>query len=149
MKRVIETGNGKPYKTRSTDNRTRNRNDYRAPASQPMERVNSQNSIEDRLAYYKAKYGEDFKADDAVIKGEKKLKASGNAAPSRNRNRKPGNGSRPQGSGNQGQRRNGQGSRKSAAPAKAAPKAAVKAAPKAAVQPPKKKGLLSRLFGGK
>ena len=41
-----------------------------------MERVSSQNSIDDRLAYYKAKYGEDFQADDKVRKNDSNLKTS-------------------------------------------------------------------------
>jgi len=124
-----------------TDNRSRNRGENKAPASVPMERVSSKNSIEDRLAYYKAKYGEDFQSDGVTSKGTK----GGNKSSGGNRNR---NSSRKSGSQRQGQASAGQGSRrpdstrgqKSAAPVQS------KAAPKA---PVKKKGLLARLFGKK
>ncbi len=146
-----------------TDKRSRNRSDNRAPASLPMERVSSKNSIEDRLAYYKAKYGEDFQADGDVIKS-----ASSGSGKSSSRKRKPGNrpqGSRPQGGGNRGQGNRSQGNQggkgrggsqggrpqsaqgsKQGAPAKSAARPAAAPAAKA---PEKKKGFLAKLFGKK
>lgn len=134
---------------KATDNRSRNRNDHRAPASAAMERVSSKNSIEDRLAYYKAKYGEDFQADGNTIKstGSSSKKSStprkkGGAG--KNKNSQGGNRSRndkAQGNGkpqNQGKKSTGvsRASTKGSTAQKSAPKAA-----------PKKKGFLSKLFG--
>jgi ATP-dependent RNA helicase RhlB len=134
---------------KATDNRSRNRNDHRAPASIAMERVSSKNSIEDRLAYYKAKYGEDFQADGNTIKssGGSSKKSStprNKGGAGKNRNSQGGNRSRndkPQVSGksqNQGMKSTGvsRASTKGASAQKTAPKAA-----------PKKKGFLSKLFG--
>ncbi len=145
---------------RPTDKRSRNRSENRAPASLPMERVSSKNSIEDRLAYYKAKYGEDFQADGDVMKS-----ASSGSRKSSSRKRKSGN--RPQGGGNRSQNRNqggnkgqgggkgrgnaqggrpqGQQSARKAAPQKTPPKAAAPAKK----APEKKKGFLAKLFGKK
>ena len=148
---------------RSTDNRSRNRKDYRAPASQPMERISSQNSIEDRLAYYKAKYGEDFQADDKVRKNDKNLKTSEDSGRTQNRGRgkgsnrsggknggyqksrsgRPSSYKKPQNSGAgkpQGQKPRQQ------APVNAKPQVARKTPEK---QPEKKKGFLAKLFGKK
>ncbi len=152
----------KNYKNqRSTDNRSRNRKDYKAPASQPMERVSSQNSIDDRLAYYKAKYGEDFQADDKVRKNDSNLKTSGGTG------RKPGQGkAKPQGQNRGGQRGSYQSNRpgkpssgkksysstKGQAPRKPSQGSGKsQAAPKAPVQkkPEAKKGFLAKLFGKK
>jgi len=123
-----------------TDNRSRNRGDNKAPASVPMERVSSKNSIEDRLAYYKAKYGEDFQSDGVSSKESKGGSRSGG-----NRNR---NSSRKSGPQRQGQAAGGQAGRRPAStePRKTAPQVQPAAAPKA---PEKKKGLLARLFGKK
>ncbi len=135
---------------RSTDNRSRNRSDYKAPASQPMERVSSQNSMEDRLAYYKAKYGEDFTADGLSSKGSgsRGNKSGGKGSGNRNAGR---NGKRPaQKSGNRS-RGGKQGTPGRSQNNKNGQNAAAKAAPvrKPAEQTVKKKGLFARLFGKK
>ncbi len=142
---------------RPTDNRSRNRNENRAPVSLPMERVSSKNSLEDRLAYYKAKYGEDFQADGTAVQADKgsaksggsgkksggnRKKSSRSAGSNRNRQNNRG-GSRPA-----QQKKGGQGAQKSQQNRK--PAVAKSQAPKAAPQAaPKKKGFLARLFGGK
>ena len=156
---------------RSTDNRSRNRKDYKAPASMPMERVSSENTIEDRLAYYKAKYGEDFKADENVVKNEKKLKSGTSAKKRKPQGSRSDTGRNGSGSGRNagqqnrqgggqnrqggGQNRQGGGQNRktgSAAPstAKKVQKPVSAPARNAAPQKPeKKKGLLTRLFGKK
>lgn len=126
-----------------TDNRSRNRNDHRAPASTAMERVSSKNSIEDRLAYYKAKYGEDFQADGNTIKpsagSSKKSSASKKKGGSgKSRNSQGGNRSRNDRPQNGGKSSTGvsRQSTKGASAQKTAPKTAAK-----------KKGFLAKLFG--
>ncbi len=72
---------------RPVDKRSRNRNERPLPASVPMARVSSTDSIEDRLAYYKAKYGEDFEAQGKSSKSVKssKFTRSGGGGPSSGR----------------------------------------------------------------
>ncbi|QEN08073.1 DEAD/DEAH box helicase [Oceanispirochaeta crateris] len=132
-----------------TDNRSRNRGENKAPASLPMERVSSKNSIEDRLAYYKAKYGEDFQADKGTIKSFKggsksgnggNRKRSGRPVAQRSGNKGPVNNSHA----NKGATNKNSSSKTSQNPKSARPVNQVKE--KAPVQ---KKGLLSRLFGKK
>lgn len=58
------------HKKPSGDKPKRNRNT--GPQSRPnKERVSGKNSIDDRLAYYRSKYGEDFKVDEKTVKMDK------------------------------------------------------------------------------
>ena len=68
------------------------------PQAFPWSGVSSKNSLEDRLAYYKAKYGEDFQADGIAVQTEK---GSGKSGPSKRKK-----GSRPSGSGNRNRQNN-------------------------------------------
>jgi len=116
---------------RPTDSRSRNRGDNKAPVSLPMERVSSKNSMEDRLAYYKAKYGEDFRADGVSSKTPKSKDRSG--------------GKRNKG----GNRKQGPQRPVSARPPKTQRSQSGSSAPSKVIKeaPVKKKGLLARLFG--
>ncbi len=144
----------KGYKNqRSTDSRSRNRKDFKAPASMPMERVSSQNSIDDRLAYYKAKYGEDFQADDKVRKNENNLKTqegkgSGQRKGAGKKSGSSQNRSRSGKSSTYGKSRGGK--RPAQQPRSKAPQSVPKDSPKTSApqkQAAKKKGFFSRLFG--
>lgn len=74
-----------PKKRYNTDRKKENKN-HRKPSAdrqrpnnskntsyvkQSGKRVTSQNSIDDRLAYYRSKYGEDFKVDEKTVKMDK------------------------------------------------------------------------------
>jgi len=58
------------HKKPSSDRPKRNRN-TNTQVRQNKERVSGNNSIDDRLAYYRSKYGEDFKVDEKTVKMDK------------------------------------------------------------------------------
>lgn len=57
-------------KKTTTDKQRKNR-PSNTPSRPNKERVSGRNSIDDRLAYYKSKYGEDFKVDEKTVKMDK------------------------------------------------------------------------------
>ncbi len=132
------------YKSRRpVDKRSRNRNEAYVPSSIPMERVTSNDSLEDRLAYYKAKYGEDFEAQGKSSKNAGSRRFSGGKSSSgrkhaSGRNKNKGNYDKPFGKRNL---RAGGGS------------APLAASGKTGGDKPEgkseKKGFLARLFGRK
>ena len=114
-------------KSRSGQNRNRGNDDNRKNNSKPrqdLKRPTADAGVEDRLAYYKAKYGEDFTPSDAMLK-QGGVKKSG-----KNKNRS--NNGKKQNAG-QGRPRQKTAEKQQAAPA----------------EKPKKSGLLGRLFGKK
>ncbi|MBN2628550.1 MAG: DEAD/DEAH box helicase [Spirochaetales bacterium] len=153
--------NNKPRGRKPADNRTR-----------PVESsISGDLSVEDRLAYYKKKYGDDFKPTDDMLKSDKKKspsgkkqgggkkpsgQKSGNAprgngkgsnSQDRNRNRQgQGKNSPNGGKGNQN-KGNGQGQNKAAASAKKKSPEQVKT--QKPQEKPRKVSLLKKLFGKK
>ena len=128
---------GRAYDRSRQDNRTGGR--PRPPQNVRKPEANS--SVEDRMAYYKAKYGEDFKPSADMLK---QSGASGSKAGKKGGNRNP----QKKDSYNRSQSGKARDSKsQGSAPKKSAPKSAPAAAKEA--QEPKKKGFLSKLFGKK
>jgi ATP-dependent RNA helicase RhlB len=124
-------GNGNPRKNgggnRNRGDRDLNRNNNRQNSD--IKRPAASAGVEDRIAYYKAKYGEDFKPSAEMLK---QAAASGNK---KSRQQRPKSGKATAAP--------GQEARKKAAPKQAAPKT------NAPAEAPQKSGFFSRLFGKK
>ncbi|MDC7228286.1 MAG: DEAD/DEAH box helicase [Spirochaetales bacterium] len=130
---------------RSGGNRNRRNDEYRNNRSRPaveLKRPTADAGVEDRIAYYKAKYGEDFKPSAEM------LKQNGAGGSKKTGGRKSGNRNKS-GQSHGGKQQGGQ-SRKPQQADKGNKKPQQKAqqkAPDAAA--PKKSGFLGRLFGKK
>ena len=74
----------RPKKRHNNSDRKKDNRNYRKPSSDKQKRnrsnsyvktdkarVSGKNTIDDRLAYYKSKYGEDFKVDEKTVKMDK------------------------------------------------------------------------------
>lgn len=59
------------YKKSGPDNKQRHHKDQLNRSGQEKRRASSQNNINDRLAYYREKYGEDFKVDEKTVRQDK------------------------------------------------------------------------------
>ena len=135
-------GGGKP-RSGQNQNRNRRNDDYKRNDNKPrpdLKRPTADAGVEDRIAYYKAKYGEDFTPSEAMLKqgGTSKKKSGGN---------------RKQGAGKGGQNRNRSNAQNRQNNQQSKPQQKnthTKNQPAAApVEKPKKGGFFGRLFGKK
>ena len=64
-------GNNRNYKKTSAEQRPKHSKNVPSRPKQDQKRVSGRNNINDRLAYYRDKYGEDFKVDEKTVKIDK------------------------------------------------------------------------------
>ena len=132
-------GGNAANRKRAEHSRPDNRNNGRKP--QHIKKPVAGSSVEDRMAYYKAKYGEDFKPPAEMLKessGSKNRKSGGKGRGGYDRNRKP------NAKGGNSQVRKGDSPKKNDNR-----KSQGRPAAPAPAEPPKKQGFFSKLFGKK